>query len=101
LVFFRFKSSQQGIDQHLGHLQFFFFDQAGVGAEFFDLPDLIRVIHGVQQNTFGARAQNHDVLAVVHGNLGHSHTAALAQRFKEQGIGLLTCFVGRQIVRAL
>ena len=48
-----------------------------------------------------AGPQDHDVLAIVHGDLGHAHTAALPQRFEEQSVGLFAAFIGRHVIGAL
>ena len=53
-----------------------------VSVELFHLPDLVRVIHGVQQNAFWSGPQHNDVFAIVHGDFGHAHASALAQRLK-------------------
>src|SRR6185437_650858 len=97
-VFARLKRRQQGFNQHLRQRQLFVLDFAGIGAKFLHLANFIFEIHGVQEYAASAGPQNDDVLAIVHGNLGYAHAAALAQGFKQQGIGFLAGFVRREIV---
>ncbi len=94
-VFFRLKRGHQGFDEHLRHRQLFFFHDAGVCAELFHLADLVGIVHCVQQDALRPWPQNHNVFAIVHGDLGHAYATALAQGFKQQRVRLLARLVRR------
>src|SRR5262249_49770745 len=100
-ILVRLERRFQGLDQRLGQLQFFGLHGAGIGTEFFHLTNLIGIVHGVKENPLTARPQNHDVFAVVHGDVGHTHITALAQSFEQQSIGLFAALIGRQVIGAL
>src|ERR1017187_6436174 len=100
VVFLRLEIRLQRLDQHVGHRQLVGLHQVRVGAEFVHLPDLVRIVHGVQQDALLPRPQDHDVLAIVHGDLRQRVIVRLPHRREQQSVGLLPAFVGRHVIRA-
>src|SRR6266403_4274381 len=100
LVFFRLEFCGEAFDELLGE---FFLGGLGLGggvglAILGDFADFVGVIHGVQGHAIGARADDHDVFALVHGEFGDGRVAGLFHGLEEKLVGFLAFVLGSDVI---
>src|ERR1700733_15164470 len=102
-VFLGFERSGKAFDELLGE---FFLGGLGLGggvdlAVLGDFANFVGVEHRVERHALGARANDDDVLSLVHRELGDSGVAGLFHCVEEKLVGFAAFVFGRDVVRSV
>src|SRR5580704_3638727 len=102
VVFSGLKRSRQAFDKLLGERAFLLFDLSLVGVAIFGCgTNLVGIKHCVKSEAVLARADDDDVLAIVHGNFCYARVARLFHGFHQKLIGPLASLFGENVIRSI
>src|SRR5467141_617905 len=97
-VFLRIEWSRKTLDKLLRELLFLLFHFDLVGRNGFSCAYLIGIEHRVQRHALSPWPDNHNVFALMHGELGNGSVAGFFHGFHEQLISLHSSIFGRDVV---
>ncbi len=98
-VLLRLKRSREAFNELMRELLFLILQLDLVGWNGLSRTNLIRIEHGVQRHTLRARPDNHDVFALMHGELGDRPVAGLLHRIGKKLVSLQAGILRVKVIR--